>query len=109
MIFRTATLVAGFLALGAMPALAWGDMYMGDGTTKAGQTLVYPYPAKHNYCPAGLQPVLANGEICCGKPNVSHTYYNPAGQKKKVHRKKARQSQYPRAYAPAGVKGVIYQ
>lgn len=108
MIFRTATLVAGFLALGAAPALAWGDMYMGDGTTKAGQTLVYPYPTKYNYCPAGLQPVLANGEICCGTPNVGHTYYNAPGRK--TYKKKAvRRTQYPRAYAPEGIKGVIYK
>ncbi|TNF17737.1 MAG: hypothetical protein EP318_20595 [Rhodobacteraceae bacterium] len=108
MIFRTATLVAGFLALGALPALAWDDAYRGDGTTRAGQNLVYPYPARENFCPAGLQPVLANGEVCCGKPNVSATYYN--APTRKISRKKVvRRAQYPRAYAPEGIKGVIYK
>lgn len=108
MVFRTATLVAGFFALGAAPALARGDIYMGDGTTRAGQTLVYPYPTKYNYCPDGLQPVLANGEISCGKPNVGTTYYNAPGGK--TYKKKAvRRTHDPRAYAPEGIKGVIYK
>lgn len=103
MTFKAATLVAGFLALGATQALAWGDMYMGDGTTKAGQTLVYPYPAKHNYCPAGLQPVLANGEICCGVPNTHATYYNAPGGKKRRHKV------YHRDYATEGMKGLSHK
>ncbi|MFY9209654.1 MAG: hypothetical protein WAO69_00855 [Aestuariivita sp.] len=35
---------------------------------------VYPYHAKHNFCPAGLQPVTISGAICCGTPNQSHSY-----------------------------------
>ncbi|MGY3439195.1 MULTISPECIES: hypothetical protein [unclassified Marinovum] len=114
--FTKATLIAGFLALSvtmsASPALAWGDMYMGDGTTKAGQNLVYAYPGVPNYCPAGLQPVLANGEICCGKPNTTGTYYNAPGKAKAVRVKRrshGAKSYAPKAYAPEGVKGVIYR
>lgn len=104
--FKSALLIAGFIGLGASPALAWGDMYMGDGTTRAGQNLVYPYPGVANYCPAGLQPVLANGEICCGKPNTNASYYNAPSHKKKRHIKK---TYTPRAYAPVGEKGVYYK
>lgn len=102
MIFRTTTLVAGMLALGATQALAWGDMYRGDGTTRAGETLVYPYPAAVNYCPAGLQPVVANGEICCGRPNTTATYYKtPSRTRSRAHQ--------PRVYHIEGIKGAVYK
>ncbi|WP_323763539.1 hypothetical protein [Marinovum sp.] len=110
MTLSKATLIAGFLALGASPALAWGDMYTGDGTTRAGQNLVFPYPGVANYCPAGLQPVLANGEICCGKPNTTAAYHNAPGKRHVVRqRSHAPKSYAPKAYAPEGYKGVIYK
>ncbi|MFK7874694.1 MAG: hypothetical protein AB8B71_02785 [Paracoccaceae bacterium] len=41
----------------------------------AAEGKIYPYHAKHNYCPAGLQPVTVGGVICCGTPN-QHVSYN---------------------------------
>lgn len=53
------TLAAGLACLAA-PALA--------------QTAVYAYESKHNFCPAGLQPVSVAGAVCCGVPNQHQTY-----------------------------------
>lgn len=35
---------------------------------------LYAYPASANYCPAGFQPIILNGVICCGQPNSSVSY-----------------------------------
>ena len=47
---------------------------------------IFPYESKHNYCPAGLQPVTISGVICCGTPNQSVSYQSmmrhPTGVKK---------------------------
>ncbi|WP_417523086.1 hypothetical protein [Marinovum sp.] len=108
--FAKATFIAGLLALGAAPALAASDIYTGDGTTRAGQNLVFPYPGVANTCPAGLQPVLANGEICCGKPNTTASFYNAPGKPRHVvKRRHLAKSHAPRVYAPEGYKGVIYK
>lgn len=50
----------GLLLLSAVPAAADAKMF--------------PYPAKANYCPSGLQPIVLNGVICCGVPNQETTY-----------------------------------
>jgi len=49
---------------------------------------VYPYPTAVNYCPAGLQPVTANGVICCGVPNRNVSYAEAMRHpvKTKVHK-----------------------
>jgi len=63
-------------------AFAWGDMYMGDGTHNPNSVAAKPYHGP-NYCPAGLQPVVLGGVICCGtvgggyspmKQQASHTH-----------------------------------
>lgn len=46
-------------------AAAWGDMYMGDGTHNPNSVAPQAYHGP-NYCPAGLQPVVLGGVICCG-------------------------------------------
>ncbi|WP_205965339.1 hypothetical protein [Pseudooceanicola onchidii] len=40
----------------------------------AADAKLFPYPAKANYCPEGLQPIQMGGVICCGVPNQSVTY-----------------------------------
>lgn len=40
----------------------------------AADAKLFPYPAKENYCPAGLQPIQLGGVICCGVPNQAVTY-----------------------------------
>lgn len=51
---------------------------------------IYPYHSKHNYCPAGLQPITISGVICCGTPNQSITYQqalrHPVKKKRHVHK-----------------------
>lgn len=103
-----ATFIAGVLALAAAPALAGNDIYRGDGTTRAGQTLYFPYAAA-NHCPAGLQPVLAYGQIQCCKPNTTASYYNAPGARKAVRRHSAPRAQAPKAYYSEGVKGAVYR
>lgn len=93
------------VVLSASGALAWGDMYMGDSTNNPNSDmLIYAYPGENN-CPAGLQPITVGGVVCCGSPNTTGTYYNRASAPKK----RVYQSHAPRAYAPAGQKGVIYR
>ncbi|MBV7394617.1 hypothetical protein [Mameliella sediminis] len=94
----TLTAAATAIALSATSALAWGDMYMGDATNDPNSNfLIHEYKAP-NFCPAGLQPVLAGGVVCCGTPNAG-VYYNHSGS---GHR----------SYAPQivpGEKGVVYR
>jgi len=65
---------------------------------------VYPYPTAVNYCPAGLQPVTANGVICCGVPNRKVSYADVMRHpvtKTKVH--KARRSHPERIPLQKGI------
>jgi hypothetical protein len=57
------SLAAAFLVGGAASALADGH-----------QPRLYPYNASANYCPAGTQPIVVNGVICCGTPNQHISY-----------------------------------
>lgn len=99
---KAVTLAAGLLAASATGALAWGDMYMGDGTNDPNSGQIFPYHASANHCPSGLQPVMMNGVICCGTPTASAPFYNaPSHKKRSTHR--------ARAYTPEGVKGVVYE
>ncbi|APZ53700.1 hypothetical protein [Salipiger abyssi] len=100
---------AAALSISASQAMAWGDMYMGDATADPSrQPLVQAYPSA-NYCPAGKQPVIIGGVICCGVPTAG-TYYNPASYARKTIKKSAPAKSYmPRAYAPEGEKGVVYK
>lgn len=98
---------AAVLALSGTVVLAGNDIYQGDPTNNPNSTmLVHTYADSENLCPAGLQPVLAGGMLCCGTPNAG-PYVNHASVKRKViHKKKMSR---PRAYAPEGGKGVIYR
>jgi len=110
----TTTLAAaatGFI-LTAGTALAWGDAYTGDGTHNPNSGPVYAYPTTHNYCPAGLRPVVMGGVVCCGTPTaagygdyspVKHRKVNRVHQPKAVHKVRRH---VPQSYAVEGVKGV---
>ncbi len=85
--YLSATLI-GLLACTAAPALAW------DGRSSARPATshmppIWAYPSKQNYCPAGLQPVVVGGVICCGTP--TH-----AGYRAEDH-PRPRRAQKPRA------------
>lgn len=104
-----AILTSAFVALAAAPALAGSDIYRGDGTTRAGKTLAFSYAAP-NFCPAGLEPVLAHGEVLCCKPNTTARYHNPTAVRHVARpRSRAASSYAPEVYAPVGVKGVVYR
>lgn len=102
---KTALLAAAMTVAGAGGALAWNDIYQGDGTTKAGDILIHPYRAA-NRCPAGRQPVIVGGVICCGVPNTQAHYVNRPGARR--HYGGGGGSKSPAMYAPEGAKGVTY-
>ena len=105
-LFRTIA-AAAVLATAGSAAFAWGDMYMGDGTHQPSANLVMQSYNVKNYCPAGLQPVIIGGEICCGTPNAGAYVESPGKVYRKAAPKPVRHA--PRAYAPVGEKGVIYR
>ncbi|WP_425072963.1 hypothetical protein [Sagittula sp. S175] len=74
-----------------------GDQYRGNATNNPNSNMLQHAYNAPNYCPAGLQPVLVGGVVCCGNANAG-AYVDRPG---KVARRPA-----PRAYAPVGVKGV---
>lgn len=87
------TLAATALTMLAAPAFANGQ-----------QASLYAYPASANYCPAGLQPIVLNGVICCGTPNTGVSYssmmQHPAPR---VHR--VRRHVQPTYFDQPGIKG----
>lgn len=94
----TLVAAAAVMGLSGSAAFAWGDMYMGDGTNDPNSNfLVYQYNGP-NYCPQGLQPVVAGGVICCGTPNAG--VYHPMPTKKKSYRQ---------PQMVVGEKGVVYR
>ncbi len=52
----------------------------------AAEAKIYPYHAA-NYCPAGYQPIVISGVICCGQPNQHISYSqmmaHPVAKKKR--------------------------
>lgn len=77
-LFAAATLALTGLAA---PALAGGH-----SQPASDNMLVWAYPTKHNYCPAGLQPVMVGGVVCCGTPNTHHNpYAHPVSKPRKAH------------------------
>ncbi len=83
-ILYTAAVVG--LSLAAAPAFAWNENMTQPATNNMA---VWAYPAKANYCPAGLQPVVVGGVICCGQP-THHGYQShpPRKRHKVVHKPK---------------------
>ncbi|MEP5729122.1 MAG: hypothetical protein ABJL67_07080 [Sulfitobacter sp.] len=74
----------------------------------AAEAKIYPYHGA-NYCPAGFQPIVISGVICCGVPNQHMSYSQALAHpmpKKKVHkvRHKVRSA---RVTCEPGTKGCI--
>lgn len=63
---------------------------------------IYPYHAKQNFCPAGLQPVTLGGVICCGTPNQSVSYQSVMQHPAQTRSHRVASA---RADCPVGVKG----
>lgn len=100
-----AALAAGLVLAGSGAALALDDSYRGpDRVTRAGQILIHPYRAP-NRCPAGRQPIVIGGVICCGVPNTDAYYVDRPGG----HRRSYSGGASMPATTPEGVKGVVYE
>ncbi|MBU2962501.1 hypothetical protein KO516_17070 [Citreicella sp. C3M06] len=96
------------VTVGASGAFAWGDAYTGDATSDLSrQPLVQAWP-QGSHCPAGKQPVIVGGAIFCGIPTAGR-YYDPQPLRASHAPKPAAKAYLPRAYAPAGEKGVVSQ
>lgn len=74
--------LAGAILLAA-PALG-GANNMTQPTNN--EIAIWAYPAKANYCPNGLQPVVIGGVVCCGTPNQAGYQSNPAPKRAKKHK-----------------------
>ncbi len=68
--------VLGATLLAVTSALAWSENASRMMQPATNEMPIYAYPSRHNYCPAGLQPIVMGGVICCGTPThaaqVSH-------------------------------------
>jgi len=80
-ILFTAAVTGAILA--AAPALAWSGADMTQPASN--DMLIYAYPSKANYCPAGLQPISMGGVICCGTPNAAYESHAPRRVKRVSH------------------------
>ena len=107
---KTIAAATAALTFSAGAALAWDDAY--KGVVKHSPTanvLMHAYPTATNNCPAGLQPVLVGGVICCGTPNAAPYVNRAGGHKRVVKQKKHYVSHRPRGVAVEGEKGVVYR
>ena len=90
------------LIIGAAMAALWA-------VPAAAERLVYAYAGAPNYCPAGMQPIVAGGVICCGVPNQKISYQqanaHPVSRVKRVKRMKRVAS----PVCPEGMKGCVGQ
>lgn len=92
-------IVAGaFVLAGGLPAMA--------------DLATFPYASKHNYCPAGSQPTVVGGVICCAQPthNISYHQAMPNGGRKAAPVHKVRHAKPARRMVcPIGEKGCYYE
>lgn len=69
----------------------------------AGDMKLHPYATSVNYCPAGLQPIVMAGVICCGQPNTQMSYQQV--MRHPVRATKARHYSARANNCPVGAKG----
>lgn len=90
--------------LTAAPALAWNDNMTQPATN---DMAVWAYQgSKANYCPAGLQPVVVGGVVCCGTPTHVGYQSHPAPKpRRKVHKPAPAVVAYGKGYSDT----IVYQ
>ena len=70
--------------LTAAPALAWTENMTQPATN---DMAVWAYQGTSaNYCPAGLQPVVVGGVVCCGAPTHVGYQSHPPAPRRKVYK-----------------------
>ncbi len=96
-------IIGAVLALWAAPAMA-SDAY--NGPPVKGPMPVFAYATSQNNCPAGLQPIVLGGVICCGTPNQSISYQ--AAMAHPVQRARTRHvRRVADPYCPESMKGCV--
>lgn len=94
------------MGLKALVIAGFGVTLLGTGAACAMDAKIYPYHARANYCPAGLQPIQIDGVICCGTPNQTISYAQAKAHP--VARKTARVAGR-KLVCPVGEKGCFYE
>lgn len=85
----------------AAPAMAWED-----SQPASDEIAIWAYPSKDNYCPAGLQPVVIGGVICCGNP--THTGYKEYhAPRPRAHKPKPKQTFV--SYGKGATDVIVYE
>ncbi|UYV35992.1 hypothetical protein N4R57_13170 [Rhodobacteraceae bacterium D3-12] len=84
------------LIIGAAMAALWA-------VPAAADRPVYGYAGAPNYCPAGMQPIVAGGVICCGVPNQKMSYQQANAHP--VRRVTKRVKRVASTVCPEGMKG----
>lgn len=90
--------VFGAILCAAAPALAWSERPYTQPASS--EIAVWAYPSKTNYCPAGLQPVVVGGVVCCGQP--THVGYKPHQKAKRYKQKAKPYVAYSKGYVASG-------
>ncbi len=94
--------VLGATLMAATSALAWSEDVSRMMQPATNEMPIYAYPSKHNYCPAGLQPVVVGGVICCGAPTHAAQVHHPAPRRhapRVTHRASAPYVAYGKGYS----------
>ncbi len=70
----------------------------------AAEAKVYPYHGQ-NFCPAGYQPVVVGGVICCGQPTQHRSYQQALAHPTPKKKRHVRHTYSARPSCTAGTKG----
>ena len=70
----------------------------------AAEAKIYPYHGQ-NFCPAGFQPVVVGGVICCGQPNQHMSYQQALAHPMPKKKRHVRRTYSARPSYTPGTKG----
>lgn len=92
--------VAALIGAASLAAPALAD---GHSQPATNHMAVYAYPANGNYCPAGLQPVMVGGVICCGVATHHGNPYSHPAAARRTHKPAPSYVQYSKSPSDAVV------